>query len=71
MELNNLTVKEKLASVFVLFAMVLLQYLQAADFKMLVFIALCLFYLQDRTIENKKRLKNLEDELALLKQKIK
>jgi len=71
MKLNELTVKERLASVFVLFSMALLQYLQAADFKMLFFVTLCLFYLQDRTIENKKWLKSLEDELASLKQKLK
>jgi hypothetical protein len=67
MKANKLTFKEKVEGTFLISCMSVLLYVQAADFKLVLFIMVCFVYLHDEKIRNRKRFEQLKAELATLK----
>ncbi|MFT5161630.1 MAG: hypothetical protein ACI9FJ_000195 [Alteromonadaceae bacterium] len=64
---KDLTVKERLEGMFVISGMMILLYYQAADFKLVLFIVVCVLYLHEKTITARKQFDAIKDELESIK----
>jgi len=63
MKLADLTIRERIESMFLVSGMSFLLYTPSIDFKLILFIVICFAYLLDQKVKNRQQFEQLQSEL--------